>query len=77
MVPETFAQALRSFARRRPFKPYFVELTSGDRILVEHPEAVAFGGNTAVFVSPRGEVAFFDHESVAQVVDRPADTMSP
>jgi hypothetical protein len=70
MVAETFAQSMRAFARRRPFKPFFVELVSGDRIFIEHPEAVAFRGGAAVFISPGGEYALFDHESVSQLVDQ-------
>jgi hypothetical protein len=70
MVAETFAQALRAFARRKPFKPFVVELVSGERILVEHPEALAFRAGAAVYISPRGEFSLFDHESVAEVSDQ-------
>jgi hypothetical protein len=74
VVAETFAQAMRASARRRPFKPFYVEMASGERILIEHPEAVAFRGGAAVFSSPRGESALFDHESVSQVLDHTAET---
>src|SRR5690348_213850 len=40
MLPEHLRAVLRSYSRRRPFQPYHVELTSGSRILVEHPEAL-------------------------------------
>lgn len=70
MVAETFAQALRAFARRTPFKPFVVELVDGERVLVEHPEALAFRGGTAVFISPRNEFSLFDHEGVADVKDQ-------
>ncbi len=74
MVADTFAQAMRAFARRRPFKPFYVEMVSGERIFIEHPEAVAYRGGAAVFISPRGEFALFDHESVSQVLDQSAET---
>jgi hypothetical protein len=73
MVPETFTQILRAYARRKPFKPFLVELMSGERILVEHPEALAYNGGAAVYISPRGGFAMFDHESVAQVLDLNAE----
>ena len=70
MVAESFAQTLRAFARRRPFKPFTVELVSGDRIEVEHPEALVFRGSVAVYFSPQNEIAIFDHEGVAQLSDK-------
>ncbi|HEV3002886.1 MAG TPA: hypothetical protein VGX78_00425 [Pirellulales bacterium] len=72
MVSETFAQALRAFARRKPFKPFVVELVNGERVLVEHPEALAFYAGAAVYISPQREFALFDHENVADVRDVPA-----
>ena len=69
MVQENFSRALRAFAKRAPFKPFVVELVSGERVLVEHPEALAFRGGSAVYISPRGEYSLFDHEGVAQLLD--------
>lgn len=74
MVQETFSQALRASARRRPFKPFVVELVNGERIVVEHPEALAFNAGAAVYVSPQREFALFDHEGVADVRDLPAQS---
>ena len=71
MVQENFSKALRAFAGRAPFKPFVVELVSGDRVLVEHPEALAFRGGTAVYINPHGEYSLFDHGWVAQVLDPP------
>ena len=70
MVAETFTQVLRAFQRRAPFEPYTVELISGDRITVDHPEALVFRGGAAVYFSRQGEITIFDHEGVAQVTDR-------
>ena len=69
MVAKTFAEALRAFSRRQPFKPFVVELVSGERIRVEHPEALAFRAGAAVYISPRGKFALFDHEGVAEVLE--------
>jgi hypothetical protein len=73
MVAETFAQALRAFSRRKPFKPFLVELVNGERIFVEHPEALAFNGRAAVYISPRSEFALFDNEGVADVKDQTSE----
>jgi hypothetical protein len=40
MTGDDRERALRALARRRPFRPFLIELHSGDRILVSHPEAV-------------------------------------
>lgn len=70
MVAKTFNQVLRAFQRRTPFEPFTVELTSGDRIIVDHPEALVFRGGAAVYFSKRGEITIFDHEGVAQLTDQ-------
>ena len=70
MVAETFAQALRALARRKPFKPFIVELVSGERVLIEHPEALVYRGGAAVHISPTGEITLFDHEGVAELSDQ-------
>jgi len=69
MVAKTFVRALRSFSRRTPFRPFLVELVNGERIIVDHPEALAFNGGAGVYVGPRGEFTIFDHEGVANVRD--------
>ena len=68
MTPENFEQSIRELARRAPFKPFTIELVSGDRFEAQHPEAVAFGGGTAVYISPKGVPRLFDHESVRQLI---------
>jgi hypothetical protein len=73
MVAETFSEVLGVFQRRRPFRPYIVQLVSGERILVEHPEALAFRDGVGAFISPRGEITLLDHEGVESVMDMPAE----
>ena len=34
MTPRHFQRALQAFTRRKPFKPFIVELVSGDRLQV-------------------------------------------
>jgi len=74
MTTEHFQTTIRAFQRRAPFQPYFVELVSGDRVRIDHPEALVIRGGVAVFVSADGAPAIFDHEGVSQVIATPADS---
>jgi hypothetical protein len=74
MVAENFCDALRAFQNRKPFKPYVVQLVSGERIVVEHPEALVFRNGVGVFISPRREITILDHEGVISVMDPPTAT---
>ena len=68
MQIEAFERSLRAFVRRAPFQPFTVELTSGARFQVLHPEALAFNGGLAVYIDPDGAPSLFDHESVSQLL---------
>jgi hypothetical protein len=68
MTTEHFQTAIRGFQRRMPFKPYIVELVSGDRVNVDHPEALVIRGGVGVFVSATGAPTIFDHEGVSQII---------
>jgi hypothetical protein len=67
MVAKSFDRALRALVRGRPFRPFTVELVSGDRFTVEHPEALAQNAGVAVHISTKGEITLFDHESVSRL----------
>ena len=69
MKDTPFQRSLRLFVKRQPFKPFVVELVSGDRIVIEHPEAVAMNGDAAFYLNPSGEYAFFDSSTVSQLTD--------
>ncbi len=71
MSPENFTAALRAFVRRQPFRPFLVELTSGDRFRIQHPEALTMRGGAAVYVATNGAVKLFDSNSVSQLCDEP------
>ena len=70
MQSDAFERSLRAFVRRAPFTPFTVELTSGTSFQVLHPEALAFNGGLAVYISPDGTPSLFDHESVSQLVGK-------
>jgi hypothetical protein len=65
---DTFDSTIRTFKRRTPFRPFYVSLVNGDRLEVDHPEAVVVRDGVALFVAPGGTPAIFDHEGVVQVV---------
>jgi hypothetical protein len=69
ITAENFERVIRAFQKRAPFRSFMVELSSGTRIDVDHPEALVFRGGVAVFLSELGVPTLFDHESVAQVAD--------
>ncbi|MCI0681799.1 MAG: hypothetical protein L0Y71_06820 [Gemmataceae bacterium] len=69
MNDDNFENSLSAFLRRRPFKSFAVELVSGDRFIVDHPEALALRGAVAVFINPRGEYTLFDATTVSQLTD--------
>lgn len=69
MKDTSVQKSLHAFVSRRPFKPFIVELVSGDRIVVEHPEAFLMRGSAAVYLNPVGEYALFDSSTVSQLTD--------
>jgi hypothetical protein len=68
MHQSTFDRSLRTLVRRKPFKPFMVELTSGSHFMVEHPEALAFYNGLGVYLATDGELMLFDHHTVARLV---------
>jgi hypothetical protein len=71
MTPDNFERTLRAFQRRTPFKAFTVELVSGYRFQVDHPEALVFRDGVALFVAKGGVPVVFDHEGVSQVLGEP------
>ncbi|HEY2414786.1 MAG TPA: hypothetical protein VGI40_21250 [Pirellulaceae bacterium] len=67
MSPEGFQKALRSFARRRPFRPFRIEFITGEEIVARHPEAVDIRGSVLVYISPGRHLRMFDSHSVCQL----------
>lgn len=74
MTPDNFERVLQAFQRRRPFRPFTVEFVSGERIAVDHPEALVLRGGVAVYISSEGVPTLFDHESASEVVGQPRES---
>jgi len=72
MTNDNFERTLRAFQRRTPFKVFTVELVSGNRFQVDHPEALVLRDGIAVYVARGGVPVLFDHESVSQVLGEAA-----
>jgi hypothetical protein len=68
MRKEAFERSLKAMVKRTPFRPFTVELVSGDRVKVDHPEALVLRAGVAVFVSAAGVPTLFDHEGVSQLI---------
>ena len=74
MTTDQFDAALRAFCRRRPFRAFLIEFTSGNQLLIGHPEAVRKDADLYVMRSPEGGYAVFAAESVCRLFDGPTAT---
>ena len=75
MTVEGFERALRTFARRRPFRTFWMELHSGAIIRVAHPEAASVRGNLVVFIETDASHRLFDSTNDCQLLEsQPAAT---
>ena len=68
MDRETFDATIRTFKHRTPFRPFTVSLVNGERLEVDHPEALVVRDGVGLFVGPGGIPAVFDYEGVAQII---------
>jgi hypothetical protein len=71
MTAEDMERALRALARRRPFRPFLIEMHSGDRIPVAHPEAVQRYGELFLYRGTDRGQRVFAGPSVCQLIDPP------
>jgi hypothetical protein len=61
MTAEQFEETLRQLFRRRPFRPFVVELMEG-RVIEAGQPSVVFGGGAASFFTPAYELVEFGCE---------------
>ncbi len=69
MTADRFGQLLEEFLSRRPFRPFRVELSTGERFEIDHSGAVSHRDGFAVFVGPGTKIHYFDNDSVVQFID--------
>jgi hypothetical protein len=67
MTTDNFDRTLQAFQQRSPFQAFTVELVSGYRFQIDHPEALVLRDGVAVFVAKGGFPVLFDHEGMSQV----------
>ena len=76
MDRETFDTTIQTFKHRTPFRPFTVAMVNGDRLEVDHPDALAVRDGVALFAAPGGVPHVFDYDGVTQVIgdlfDRPS-----
>jgi hypothetical protein len=68
MDASNFHETLTAFKNHKPFRPFTVALVNGDRLEVDHPDALSLRGGMAAFIGPGNVPSFFDHEGVSQVI---------
>lgn len=68
MDRDTFDSTIRKFKHRTPFRPFTISLVNGERVEIDHPDALVIRDGVGLFAGPGGVPAVFDHEGVAQVV---------
>ncbi|MBI2808884.1 MAG: hypothetical protein HYX68_28210 [Planctomycetes bacterium] len=71
MTAENFEETIGTLMALRPFKPFTIELNTGQRCEVDHPGALLWKG-AGVFKSPGGPLVIFDHDSVNAIINSPA-----
>lgn len=64
MTVENFDALIQTLCEHRPFKLFTIELNTGERIEIDHPQAINYRNGFATFITPGGKPMWFDHESV-------------
>jgi len=71
MSPDDFEVVLRAFNHRRPFRPFQIELHSGDRLRAPHPESIRRFRDVFILGEPDFGNRIFSSWAVSQVIDPP------
>ena len=74
MTSDQFDLAYRAFCRRRPYRSFLIEFTSGNQLLISHPEAVRNDADFYLSRCPDGGYVVFAAESVCRLLDSPTAT---
>ena len=79
MRAEDARSTLRQMVRQRPFQPFLISLDNGDRMLIEHPENLAFdpseNGRTRFSVVTQHIVCYATLESVSSIIHQDTGTV--
>jgi hypothetical protein len=72
MTLDNFEGSITALYHRQPFRPFLVELNTGERFEVDFPLALSVRNGLATFRKPGGTLVLFDHTTVNQIIDEPA-----
>jgi len=70
MTDDELAWVLQRLHRRRPFRSDWIELVTGDRLLVSHPESVVWQGGIFLYRDPDFSQRIFGVGSVCQLIEQ-------
>ena len=71
MTAFNFQSVLDAFLSQRPFRRFVIELNSGTRLLIPHPETISVRDGLAVFhpIEEISRLFFFDHDCVCPLAE--------
>jgi hypothetical protein len=69
MTPENFRVVLDKFLKLKPFTPFTLELVSGSRIEVNHPEALTLYETLVLCVSTSSRRTVFEYAGVVRFIE--------
>ena len=74
MQADRFQRSLLACQKRKPFRTFTISLVNGDRIQVDHPEALVLRDGVAVYIAVGGVPTLFDYEGVSEIAGEPIPT---
>ena len=69
MTRNSFDRLVRAFAARQPWKSFTLELLSGSRVEVNHPEALSEHGDVFRCKSTSGMACYCESTAVLRFID--------
>ncbi len=70
MAPTQFEEAMRAHLKREPFRPFAIDMDTGERWVISQPDEVVHGaGPTAVYFAPDRSIHFVGWDNVRQLSD--------
>ena len=76
MRKDLLEHVVQILTQRQPFLPFMIEMMTGDRLLVTHPEAIVREGDFFVYRTTDSGTRIFTGSGVCQVIDRPPSPTS-
>ena len=74
MTEELFGNALREHKYHEPFRPFVIELTNGEQLEIDDPDAFGFSGGAGGFINARGDILQFSCDEVRAIRALPQET---